>query len=206
MKNLDDLRNEWKKNMNEESASGAYNEESLHALVKHRVKKHTGMTMRYFWPAFFCQLLVYAMLSHVVVKYWGQAEIVLAGMGGILLFIPFTWVMMKKFKTMATLRVGNNGITTIREYILQHRSLIQSFFRFKQWYELILIPLASLIGVWIVFELFVPGGVMDAFKGALICYVITLVSCAFAVIQENKKNFREPLCELQKVIDDFKQG
>lgn len=205
MKSLDELRSEWKNKRDEEPVPGNYDAQSLHDIVKHRVKKHTGITMRYFWPAFIYQMLVYAMLSHVMLRYPLKPEIMWAGIAGIVLFIPFTWVLMKKFKAMATLRVGHRGIVTMHDYIMQQHALILSFFRFKQWYELILIPMASMIGVWIVFEIFVPGGAIGSFNGVLICLGLTLISCAWAIIRENTRMFREPLRELQKMIDDFKQ-
>jgi hypothetical protein len=203
MDKLDAMKSKWKDQGGKEKNAQPHNDLSLKQLIGDRVRKHTGTTMRYFWPVFVCQLIVYAVLSNVVIRYWSDTKLLVAGVAGIGLFIPFTWVLMKKFKAMASLRVGHRGITTMQEYVIQQRNLIQSFFQFKRWYELFLIPIATLIGVWITFEIFVPGGIMSSLNGAAICYVITLVSCAVAIVRENKRNFIEPLQELQEILNDF---
>jgi hypothetical protein len=84
--------------------------------------------------------------------------------------------------------------------------LLLSFYRFKKWYELILIPLASAIGVFILFKLYVPGGVQAHWTGAVMTFAITLISCALAIRTENRKNFREPLEQFDRVLAEFRSA
>src|SRR5690606_41369650 len=69
--------------------------------------------------------------------------------------------------------------------------------------EFILIPTASAIGVFIVFELYVPGGVIEHQSGAIIIFIVTVLSCALAIRKENQKNFREPLMRFNEVLAEF---
>ena len=161
--------------------------------------------MRYFWASFGLQILVYALLSHVIVKYGSDDETLLFGIAGILLFIPFTVMLMRKFKRMAVTRPkdGSTG-TSLRSYVQQQYSLLQSFYTFKKRYEFILIPLAAAIGIFLTFKLYVPGGALAYLTSAISIFVITVVSCALAIVSENKKSFEQPLNELQKIIEEFK--
>jgi hypothetical protein len=80
-----------------------------------------------------------------------------------------------------------------------------SFYRFKRRYELLLIPLSSAIGVWLVFLLYVPGGVAAYPSGAIVTFGITLLSCAIALAAENKESFDKPLTALRQILDEFKE-
>ena len=201
MDTLDELKQNWKKGAQQKPAT--YTTESLAEIFKSRVTRQMSKVMRYFWPAFVYQVLVYAMLCHVAIRYGGDWRILLACVAGVVLFIPFTWVMMSRFKEMAVSKVGRQGISTIQDYVTHQRDLMQRFLSFKKKYEFVLIPIASFIGVWLTFEIFVPGGVMEYFSAALVIYGVTLVSCLAAIISENRRNFDAPIDELQKILDEF---
>ena len=164
------------------------------------------ITMRYFWGAFALQILVYALLSHVILKYGSDAQTLLTGLAGILLFLPFTVILMKKFKQMAVNRPqGNTGIP-LYDYIVRQQQLLQSFYAFKKRYELVLVPLSSAIGVFLTFKLFVPGGVMQHPMGAIITLGITLISMVLAIRSENKKSFAQPLQDLDQLLQEFRNN
>ena len=172
-------------------------EESFNKMVKARARKHTNESFRYFWASFALQILVYSLLSHVIVKYWGNLLITLPGLTGIILFIPFTIVLMKKFKSMAILKD-----TSIHTYVQQQYQLLESFYKFKRRYELVLIPLATLIGTYITFQIYVPG---LHTKGVMITFLIALASCVIAIREENKKSFDIPLSKLKGVLKDLEE-
>ena len=183
-----------------------YDEVALEKIFRSRVKKQTNKAMQYFWASFVLQVLVYALLSHVIVKYWLDTEILLFGLGGVFLFLPFTIMLMKKFKRMATTKLTgehNTGIS-LYQYVLRHHALLLSFYNFKKRYELVLIPLSSAIGIFLMFKLYVPGGVQEHPAGAVVTFVITLLSCAMAIRSENKKSFEQPLHQLREILDEFK--
>ncbi|MBA4058691.1 MAG: hypothetical protein C0490_28500 [Marivirga sp.] len=64
--------------------------------------------------------------------------------------------------------------------------------------------MSSAIGVILIFNLYVPGGVKGNLTGALTTFAITLLSCAIAIFSENKKSFEQPIHQLQEILDEFK--
>jgi hypothetical protein len=205
---MDQLKKDW--SAAHSGNAGAYDPTTFTKIVRSRVKEHTRVAMHYFWASFALQLIVYALLSHVIVRYWSDRAIVLPAILGLLLFIPFTIVLMTKFKAIAVARPATTndpaaGDAPLRDYIALRRDLLASFYRFKRWYEFILIPLASAIGVFIVFELYVPGGVSEHQSGAFTILLITLVSCAWAIHRENQRNFKEPIARFDAVLEEFEK-
>jgi len=70
-------------------------------------------------------------------------------------------MLLKKFKTMATLKSDDQHATGLpmNEYILQHHDLLASFYKFKKRYEIILVVLSAAIMTWMVFRIYSTGGV-----------------------------------------------
>ena len=201
MKTFDDFKNEM--NQLEDASASPLNIDTMNKMVSERVKKNKNMAMQYFWASFVLQLIVYSMLSHVAVKYWQDPQILILSISGLLLYIPFTIVITVKFKKMAILRMKENNDTSMENYIAHHLMLLKSFFKFKKYYELMLIPISSVIGVMIIFKLYVPGGVEENLQGAFITLVITLVSCYLAIKKENVKNFKIPIENLAQLNAEF---
>ena len=205
MLTLDELKQRWEQN-EIATASAVYSPAALEKLIRSRVKKYTKNSMQYFWASFTLQVIVYSLLCQVIVKYWQRTEIICFAIGGILLFLPFTIMLMRKFKKLATEKPsqGENTGISLHDYVLRQETLLRSFFRFKKWYEFFLIPFSSTIGVFLVFELYVPGGVNEHWSGALVTFLITLISCGAAIYAENKKSFVQPIQQLQHILDEFK--
>lgn len=205
MLTLDDLKKDWEEKKCEPPSFPAYDQTSLEQIMKDRTQKHMKKSMHYFWGALALQILVYALLSHVIVKHYDNIETVALGIGGILLYIPFTVILMKKFKAMAVTKPENGSTGSLYDYVLRQHSTLQSFFRFKKRYEIVLIPLSTAIGTYLTFKLFVPGGAAEHMTGALITFFSTLLSCLWAIVSENKKSFEKPLDELRQILEEFKQ-
>ncbi len=201
---LEELKNKWEEGQKTLIPPPGYDQASLEKIIKARVKKPTNMAMRYFWASFTLQLIVYALLSHVIVKYWSDPEILRFSLVGILLYLPFTVMLMRKFKSIAKTRPTDSTGTSLYQYVSRRYTLLDSFYRFKKRYELMLIPLSAVIGVFLVFKLYVPGGVAAHPWGAGITLVITLISCLLALRSENRKNFEQPLHQLQEILNEFK--
>ena len=102
-------------------------EESFKKMIRARARKHTNESFKYFWASFALQILVYALLSHVIVKNWGDILIMLPAGFGILLFVPFTVVLMNKFKSMTV-----NSETSISAYVRRQHELLYAFYKFKR--------------------------------------------------------------------------
>jgi len=205
MKTFEDIKNLWNENRETVSPPKSYDQKHLEKIVKSRTKTHMNKAMHYFWAALFLQILVYALLSHVILRYGGDSQTLLIGIAGILVFLPFTIVLMKKFKQMAIVRPAEgNTAASLYEYIDRQHLLLKSFYTFKKRYELLLVPLSSAIGVFLTFKLFVPGGITENPTGAAITFVITLISMTWSIRSENKKSFEKPLHELAQLLQEFK--
>lgn len=206
MKNLDDMKKEWLSSQDVLADKEGYDRMMLEKIFKSRVKKHTKSAFQYFWAVFALQILVYALLTHVIIKHWSNTTTLLLSVAGILLFLPFTIVLMKKFKRMAVTIPGHSNDlgSSLQQYAHERYSLLLSFYHFKKRYELILVPLSALIGILISFELYVPGGITNHPVTAIVAFCITIFSCVLAIRSENKKSFEEPLRQLKQLIADFK--
>jgi hypothetical protein len=210
MSTFEDLKKKWNENQDSASASAAYDQPALEKIFRSRIKKHTGRVMQYFMASFFLQVLVYAMLCAVMVRHGRDRETLLFCIAGILLFLPFTVMLMKKFKAMAIAKPvveneGDDAGGSLYNYVLKQHDLLQGFYKFKKWYELILIPLSSAIGIFLIFKLFVPGGAAQYREAATGLFIITLITCFATIYIENKKSFEQPLHQLREVLGEFKR-
>ena len=204
MSTFEELKKMWEASPETAQAYKPYDQKTFDNIVKSRTKKNMKKSMQYFWGAFFLQIIVYALLSHVIVKYGADTKTLFAGIAGILLHLPFTILLMKKFKQMAILKpaLGNSG-RSLYQYVFQQHALLQSFYAFKKRYEFLLVPLSTGIGVFLTFKLFVPGGVEENLTGAIITFLITLVCMVASIRLENKKSFEQPLHDLNQLLTEF---
>lgn len=206
MSTINELKSAWQKDNLNAGIRKPIDSNGLADIIKMRSKKNLNIVMRYFWASFTLQMIVYALLTHVILKYGGDRETLIAGIAGVLLFIPFTVVLMRKFKAMAVTRIKEaTSNASVQSYVEKHHKLLSSFFQFKKIYELALVPLASAIGTFLTFKLYVPGGIEAYQSAAWVIFGISILSCAAAIKQENRKSFERPLKELQKIRDEFAQ-
>ena len=146
---LEEMKKMWEQKENADGEPSIYTKASLEKIISRRVKKHTKDSLNYFWASFTLQVIVYSLFSHVIVKYGQNSTIFYFALGGVLLFIPFTIVLLQKFKRLATgkpLRLHDAG-TSLHDYVGRQQALLRSFYHFKKWYEFFLIPLSCAIGV-----------------------------------------------------------
>jgi len=204
MSNINELKCVWQKDNSDAGVHKPIDSNGLAHIVRMRTKKNLNIVMRYFWASFALQMLVYALLSHVIVKYGSDRETLIAGLAGIVLFIPFTVVLLRKFKAMATTRIKEaTSNASVQSYVEKHHDLLASFYRFKKNYELVLVPLATAIGTFLTFKLYVPGGIYAYQSAAWIIFAVALISCAAVIKTENRKSFERPLQDLRKVHREF---
>ena len=171
-------------------------EQTFNKMIRTRTRKHTSEAFNYFWASFVLQIMVYAMLGHVIIKYWGDLAMILS-VAGLAVYIPFTFVFMNKYKGMAIASGPINAVIT------QRVALLESFYTFKKRYELVLIPVATFVGTFIVFELWVPGSVWAFPQGAMITFFASLAGSLYAIRTENKKSFDIPLSKLRLILEDL---
>ncbi|WP_181163733.1 hypothetical protein [Pontibacter mangrovi] len=204
MSALDDLKRQWDKGPQAFPAASPYDKASFGTLIQLRMKKQHNMIFRYFWASFTFHLIVYALLTHVMIRHWNDTGTLVLGLTGLLATVPFTAMMLRRYKQMALSKVNRESMASIHASVTRQRNRLASFYAFKRRYELAWIPLLSAIGVVLVFNLFFPGGVMAFPLGAAVTYALTLLSCLLAIRSENRKYFNRPLQELQSILDDYK--
>ncbi|MGC3943017.1 MAG: hypothetical protein QM762_00530 [Chryseolinea sp.] len=199
---LDEMREKWsKKNDNSQS----YKSSNFFDVIRQRMRLHTRESMKYFWASFTLQIIVYALYTHVILRYFDDPATVLVSVTGILIYIPFTFMLLDKFKQLAVAKPVYTTASPVQAFIEKQRDVLLSFFRFKRRYEFFLIPVSTLFGTFLVFTLYVPGGPMDNLNGVWITMVITMISCYAAIRKENAKSFRAPLSELDKLLAEFRE-
>lgn len=205
MSTFEELKNAWEATKDEADRKTALDQPSLNNIIKSRTKKNVNTAIKYFWASFFLQILVYALLAHVIIKFGYDIQILIAGLLGIALFIPFTFTLMKKFKGMAVTRLeGGISGASIQRYVERQHMLLNTFYKFKKRYEIVLVPLATAIGTYLTFQLYVPGGVTAYLTAALMIFSVSLFACAIAVVRENRRNFEQPLRDLRQIMEEFK--
>ena len=207
MSTLDDLKEKWCQSRTAFTAPrpSAYTLESLHSLVRKRVKKQNNMIFRYFWSAFTLHNIVYALLGFVILKYGSDPIIFILSVAGLITLIPFTVFMMKRYKALAVGKLSRDSNTSIYEYVSRQRNLLLDFFLFKKRYDMFLLPICSAIGVILTFELFFPGGIQEFIQEAFVVFALTMLSCVLVIATENQKSFIQPLNELQAILDEYSE-
>ncbi|HTE29100.1 MAG TPA: hypothetical protein VK666_01910 [Chryseolinea sp.] len=203
MEELDDLKKRWATGI---QAPAVVDSPTMEKVVKQRVSKHTRIAIKYFWASFTLQIIVYALLSHVIVKYWNDIYTLIPSVFGILIFVPFTKTLLSRFKSLAGNKIINSERSSVHDYVFRQRELLQQFFLFKRRYELMLIPLSCLVGALLTFKLYVPGGAYAHLTGLAITICISIASCYFAIRRENRIHFIEPIEELTKVLEEYQNA
>ncbi|WP_298733398.1 hypothetical protein [uncultured Chitinophaga sp.] len=203
MMTLDKLKEEWGQRENKPVTPAVYSQQEFNTIIKSRIMKNKNIAMQYFWAAFALQMLVYALLFHVVIRYWAQTAIAITGLTGVALYIPFTVMLLKKFKRIASARLMDKVDASLYRHIAFCRRELQSFYRFKKHYEMVLVPLSAAIGTFLTFELYVPGGAFAHLSVAVITFVVAVLSCLYAIRRENERNFEQPIARFQQMLDEL---
>ena len=204
MKNLEDIKRNWKEGGNHMNP-GQLDKATWHSLLELRAKKQRNIGMQYFWASLTFQIIVYGFLVHVTVRYWQDTSVLLPNVLCILIYVPFTVVLMRKFKRMAMLWRNEEHISdmSIKEHIIEQHSLFTSFYRFKTKYEIVLVPLSSAIFVYVFFKLYLSGGVSAHPISSFLLFIVIVGACGMAILAENKRNFKMPIDQLEEILKDI---
>jgi hypothetical protein len=204
MPTLDELKQEWATAALSSPPSQRVDHAQLQAITQAQSARHITQAVRYFWGSLTLQIIVYALLSHVCIRF-GRVPLVLGlSVGGALLHLPFTVMLMRHFKRIARASPAPlEASFSLQARIQQQYNSLRAFYRFKRGYEYGLIPLSTALGVWLIFQLYVPGGVADHFLGAALLYLLSLLSCGWAIQRENRLHFQQPLQSLKDLLEEF---
>lgn len=203
MKKFEDIKQIWECEHNKVENLQAYDENAIETVIKNRIKLHKNTVMKYFWTTFILQLTVYAIFSHLFVKSLFSDNILWPCLIVIILFIPFTTVLLKKYKAIAVTNLNNNSGSSIKQFLHEHKSHLESFYKFKKRYELILVPVCSAITVIIYFQKFV--NYVSSYKWIIALIIFTSSSLIWYVLikWQNKKSFQDPLSQIDSTINEF---
>lgn len=207
MESFEEVEKFWKANKGQETNPNSLTKESVENMIKPRIKKEQHAVMQYFWASFIYQMLIYALASHLMIRFWGDAQVMLLSLAGALLYIPFTIVLMRKFKAMARMPIHQPGMPVRDVYsnVQMKYTLLTEFFRFKRRFDWVAIPLSCLIIVAILFKLYVNDGLEKHLAAGIITYLTILALFIAATYVENKKRFKKPLRQLKLILKDLEQ-
>ena len=205
MSTFDELKKTWNESQPSSIENSKIDNEAMFKMIKMKSKKQLKAPMHYFWGAMVLHIMLYAILCHIIIVYHDDTRILIMGIAGCLIYIPFTVMMVRKFSNLAIIKPEkqNEPGASLKDYVSRQKEIIQEFYDFKTKYELFLIPISTAIGVYLFFAIFIPGGVTRYWGSALFTFIVTLGTTMLTILFENRKQFRKPISELQQIIDDF---
>jgi hypothetical protein len=202
MKTIEELKNTWEQHKDDNSFSTFYDQKMLKKIFKSRVSKHTNESFKFFWAAFTLQIIVYSLLVHFGVMNLVNAQIPWVSIGGIILFLPYTYMLMKRFKNLAKTELELNSAVSMREFVNKQQFILQSFYKFKSRYDFFIVPASCALAVLFIYN-YVPEGILKHSLSAISLFIILLIGGFFVIRAENKKYFKLPIQNLKKISDEF---
>lgn len=197
-----DLQALW--NQQSQPAIGV-DSERLHQSIGSSLKKQRRQLGQYYWSSFVYQLVIYGLAAHVAIRYWGDMKLMLMSAALILLYVPFTWIQRKRYLNLC---VDGRSLTSVgdastKDYITSQLTNLENFYRFKKWYDWLVLPVNIALMVALVFEVFVPGGVIGHWLAAVLVFVVFGSMFVLALLDENLKRFREPIRAYRNLLSDL---
>ena len=203
MEPLDEVKNLWKQNASQ-IADIPLLKEDVADVINTRVKKEKNSIAGYFWLSFTFHIIIYSFGSYLLVKYFGDTQIVVLTAIGVLLYIPLTIILMRKFKSLY--KPGYAPDENIHAYVGRQYKTLSEFFTFKKRFDLASVPLTSVILTGILFKLYVPGGTGVHLPAALATCIAMMLAYGMGAWAENKKHFTIPLKRLRFLLEDIENN
>src|SRR5690606_26122957 len=97
----------------------------------------------------------------------------------------------------------DNCSSSFYQNVKRRHHLLQYFYLFKRSYESFLVLLSTSLECYLAFELYLPGELRSLWKTIWVLIIITILCCSAVIMQENKKNFEEPLGQYKAILDEF---
>jgi hypothetical protein len=203
METLEELKKYWEESHPLTTGAAGADEKSVETAIRKRIRREKNVVMEYFWSTFVYQIMIYAFASHLVIKHWSNMTIVGWSVSAIVLYLPFTVILMKRFKSISRpVSIGVAGQSILANVQYQY-SVLSGFFRFKKGFDWVGIPLSAAIIVIILFNLFADSGVSAHLTGAVLLYAGVLAAFIATTHLQNRKRFIQPLQQLESVLKDL---
>lgn len=205
MEENDDLNTMWGREKARETPPVGLGPGTLDDILMVRIRKERKVFVEYFWSSFIYQNIMYGIMIIMAVKFIGDTRAMVLSLAGILLYLPFTIVLLRKYR-VAFLRAGGGSVEDIYTS-LQHQYLQMSqFYRFKRGFDWVGVPLGCLIIVLATFQVFVHGGIEEHVLSGVVLYLVWVALFVLAIRSENKKRFVVPLRALERILTDLKSS
>ena len=207
METFEEIKKVWCENKFSASVNESVSSAFVNQIIAKQMKKEKRVISNYFWASFFYQNLVYGFLTFLALRYMSRTDIVFLSILGIVIYIPFTILFMRKFSTL--FHSHNKESDFSNENIAfnienTHRRLLE-FFRFKKVFDWIAVPVSCFVIVSFTFILYVPGGIEANPVPVILLFFVWLGLFVIAIRIENKRTFIGPLHELKSILDELKQ-
>lgn len=208
MEEMDEIKKLWTRNSDQQmSTYTPINNTIMIDLIKSRIRKEKSKMFEYILALGVWQLLIYSFMSHVVIKYWGDWNIIKYALGGMLLYIPYTIVYAKKFtgKNLQSFARPNSPMKTIKSNLKNQYKQLNDFFNFKRKFDLVGIPLSCFVILMLLSNLNIIPEVEAHIAMAIALYLIYLAMFITATIIDNRKRFKKPLQQLKLVLKEMEE-
>jgi hypothetical protein len=205
MESFDQFKKAWNEAKEQPDNQAPISLAYLQEAIRCRVRKEKRVMMAYFWGSFVYQLIIYTLMSHLVIRFWGDWQTVGIATAGMLFYLPFTLLQLQKFKTMARAPIHQNSLSDMQAHVKQQYERLAGFYRFKRRFDWVGIPLTAFLFVVFIFKLFVKEGLAQPGMGALLTYLLVLTILSIAIYAENRKSFAIPLHQLALILKDMQR-
>jgi hypothetical protein len=144
-------------------------------------------------------------MTHVFVRFWGDWEIMYISLAFMVLYIPFTIVFIRKFRSIKMLKFGKPGFESqdIYSTLKAQRDVLSSFYRFKKGFDMISIPASGIVITLLLEKYGLIPAIRQHVTIALVTFGITIAAFVIATVVDNKKRFKSPLKQLELVIQEI---
>ncbi len=208
MAQIEDIKKVWLKGCSRpQSNNSGVSKSDMIDVIRSRVRKENKIMFEYIIAIGVWHMIIYAVMTHLVVRYWGNWDIMGYALGGIFMYLPYTIVFMRRIggKNLRAFAPQQAAISDIRTNLKNHYLQLSAFFRFKKKFDLIGIPLTCFIMVMLLSNLRIIPDIEKQLVVAVIFFVVYLTLFITATIIDNRKRFKQPLKQLEIVLKEMEE-
>jgi hypothetical protein len=203
-----EIENVWKEGKASEEGLAPLTGKDLQAIISSRVRKELKTVSQFVWAAIAYQIILYSILTHTLVRHWGDIQTTLLCLAGAALYIPLTVALLRRAKILyrRPSEALGSAVPDVFHKVEGEYARLADFFQFKKRMDWIGVPVSCAIIVLVTFTLFVEGGVRANPVADLTIFALWIGMSLIAIHAENRKRFIAPLRHLEQVLEDLKNS
>lgn len=204
MEDLKHLKSLWACGTQLGQETAVIKEELLKDLVSMHLQQERQLLLSYVIKTSVWIFLVTAVFGHLVVRFWGEWPIVCLSLAGLLIYIPFTAMFMRRFKSFYGLQGTQIAQDlSVYEALQQKKADILRFYQFKKLFDFLMIPVCCMLIMLLInrYSFAAPLSVHLTFN--LIVLLLALGSFSWATVLDNRRYFKHPLMKIEEVLRDM---